>query len=218
VLSIRDITTPDRLAHHHAQRMCVLKELGDCYAAMGRLAAAQDCYREAAALDPACADPLVGLGVVALQLGRPDEAEEAFQAAARRQPRCAEVYGGLAMVRHQRGDFEGAFDMHLKSLELDGDNLVALLGLFQASCQMGTFVRVIGYLELYLERHPGDSSVLFCLAVLYAREGRLADARECLLSVLALEPGKMEAAELLGQVRRQLAEKPESAAVDAVGA
>jgi len=218
VLSIRDIATPDRLAHHHTQRLEVLKELGDCYAAMGRLEAAEDCYRDAAALEPTCAAPLVGLGVVALQLGRPAEAETAFQAAARREPRCAEAYGGLAMVRHQRGDFEGAFDMHLKSLELDADNLVALLGLFQASCQMGTFAKVIQYLELYLERHPGDSSVLFCLAALYAREGRLADARECLLSVLSLEPDKKEAAELLGQVRRHLAESAELPAVNHVGA
>ena len=104
--------------------------------------------------------------------------------------------------------------MHLKCLELDADNLVALLGLFQASVRMGTFAKVIRYLEIYLDRHPGDVAVLFCLATLYARDGRLEEAREALLSVLALEPDKKEAVELLRQVRAGLAGRRGAEAVN----
>jgi cytochrome c-type biogenesis protein CcmH/NrfG len=71
---------------------------------------------------------------------------------------------------------------------------------------MGSFARIIHYLELYLDRHPGDTSVLFCLATLYAREGRLAEARQSLLALLALEPDKNEAANLLEEVRLASAE------------
>ncbi|MCD6303887.1 MAG: tetratricopeptide repeat protein [Planctomycetes bacterium] len=214
MLSVQDMQTPDRLARYRRQRFDVLRELAEAYAAMGRFDDARRCYTQAAGLEPREASPLVGLGVVAVQQGMLDEAEEAFRAAARRQDDCAEAYGGLAIVRQQRGDYAGAFDMHLKCLELDADNLVALLGLFQASVRMGTFAKVIRYLEIYLDRHPGDVAVLFCLATLYARDGRLEEAREALLSVLALEPDKKEAVELLRQVRAGLAGRRGAEAVN----
>jgi Flp pilus assembly protein TadD len=184
----------------------VLKELADCCTALGDVRLARECYRGAMALAPGEAAPHVGLGTIAIQTGRLDEAELAFRAALKTAPDCAEAYGGLAMVAQHRRDYTGAFEMYLRCLELDSDNLVAMLGLFQTSCQMGSFARIIHYLELYLDRHPGDTSVLFCLATLYAREGRLAEARQSLLALLALEPDKNEAANLLEEVRLASAE------------
>jgi cytochrome c-type biogenesis protein CcmH/NrfG len=134
-----------------------------------------------------------------------DQARQAFDIARKLDPACAEAYGGLAMTLQQTEDYAGAFEMYLKCLELDTDNLVALLGLFQTSCQMGTFGKIIHYLEIYLDRHPGDTSVLFCLATLYAREQRLADAQQALTTVLVLDPGKPQAVNLLAEVRQKLA-------------
>ena len=182
----------------------VLKELGDCHASLGNTDRARHCYEEARVLAPEKAGPCVGLGVVELQFGNLDAAERAFRAAADLEPACAEAYGGLAMVRQHRGKHAEAFDLYMACLDKDADNLVALLGLFQTSCQMGSFARVIRYLEVYLDRHPGDTSVLFCLATLYAREGRLMQAQHALLDVLTLEPNKPEAAKLLEQVQQKL--------------
>jgi tetratricopeptide (TPR) repeat protein len=188
------------------QHYQVLQELGDCYAALCEYQRARECYNEAASLAPDKPGPYIGLGVIGMQTGRAEEAERAFRIAREIQPACAEAYAGLAMIHQHRREHPAAFEAYLKCLELDTDNLVALLGLFQTSCQMGTFSKIIHYLEVYLDRHPGDTSVLFCLATLYAREGRLARAREILLDVLALEPDKIEAAELLEEVRGSLAE------------
>ncbi|MCK4625641.1 MAG: hypothetical protein KAV00_10050, partial [Phycisphaerae bacterium] len=103
-------------------------------------------------------------------------------------------------IHQQRAEYAKAFDMYLKCLELDTDNLVALLGLFQTSCKMENFSQIIHYLEIYLAGHHDDTSVLFCLASLYAKEGRLSDARQAVMEVLALEPNKPEAVELLGEL------------------
>ena len=103
------------------------------------------------------------------------------------------------MIYTRTGDDPAALEMYLKCLEHDGDNLAALLGLFQTSCRMGSFARIIHYLQLYLAGHPDDASVLFCLAALHAREGRLALAERDLRRVLSMEPDKKEAAELLCQ-------------------
>jgi len=213
VLSVQAMAAADKAREARGQHFDVLKELGDCYAAVGDHARARESYLAAGRLEPDSAEPHVGLGIVAVQAGRLGEAEDAFETAARKQPRCAEAYGGLAMVRQQRQDYPGAFDMYLKCLELDADNLVALLGLFQTSCKMGTFARVIHYLRMFLDRHPGDTSVQFCLATLYAREGELGRAEELLLNVLALQPDNAEADDLLAEVRERMAE---SDAADAV--
>jgi len=184
----------------------VLKELGDCHASLGNHDRARHCYEEAAVLAPEKSGPAVGLGVVAIQTGRLDVAEQAFRGAIEIEPDCAEAHGGLAMVYQHRQDYARAFDTYLACLDKDADNLVALLGLFQTSCQMGSFAKVIHYLTVYLDRHPGDVSVLFCLATLYARDGRYREATETLQTILALEPNNAEAAGLLDNVRRKQAE------------
>jgi len=197
-----DDTGPDRgrLRQHYS----VLKELGDCYAALGDYDRARGCYHDAADVAPDRPGPYLGLGVIEVQQERPAQAEEAFHAALDRDGDCAEAYGGLAMISQQNGQYSRAFELYLKCLERDGDNLVALLGLFQTSIQMGTFSMVIHFLEVYLEKHPGDTSVLFCLATLYARDGRYVEAQDALLDVLTLEPHKNEAANLLAQIQERL--------------
>lgn len=187
------------------EQFVAMKRQADSQAALGRRDQARRLYTEAAALEPASAEPYIRLGLLDVQDGRLDEAERAFRVAAQLAPDCPECYNGLAVVHQRRKNYAAAFDAFLKCLDLDTDNLVALLGLFQASCQMGTFSKIIHYLEIFLARHPDDSAVLFCLATLYARDGRLEEARPCLKKILSLEEGKVEAAVMLEEIEARLA-------------
>jgi len=92
----------------------------------------------------------------------------------------------------------------MKSLELDTDNITALLGLFQVSCEMGSFAKVIHYLQVYLDMHPGDTSVMFALAALYLKDNRPEEARRMLLDLLILEPMNNDAKNLLEEVEHCL--------------
>ena len=177
-----------------------LRDLADCHAATGDCERAGDCYRRAARLMPQRPEAYVGLGSLAIQGNDLEGAHWAFATARDVAPNCAEAYSGLAMVCQQRQQYSAAFDYYLKTLELNSDNLLALLGLFQASMQMGTFSKIIRYLEIYLARHADDVSVLFCLATLYAREGMLPQARRATLRVLELDPHKAEAHDLMMQI------------------
>lgn len=190
----------------------VLQELGDCHTSVGDYEQAQKCYEKAATLEPDEPWPYVGLGVVALQTECVNDAEIAFRVACRLDRNCARAYAGLAMVAEQRDDHKKAFEMYLKCLELDTDNLTALLGLFQTSCRMGSFAEVIHYLEVYLDMHPGDVSVMFSLAALYTREGRFDRASEILVNILALDPENKDAAGLMEEIEHSRARAAQSQA------
>lgn len=183
----------------------VLKELGDCYTSSGDYERARRCYEKASSLGPDEPGPYIGLGVIAFQNGLLDDAEIAFRVACRLDDKYAEGFSGLAMVEQKRGNFQKAFDFYLKCLELDTDNLTALLGLFQTSCRMGSFEKVIHYLEVYLDMHPADTSVMFSLAALYVRDGRFKEAKQVLLNMLALDPENKDAANLLEEAEHSLA-------------
>jgi len=184
----------------------VLQELGDCYTSVGNGAQAQRCYEKAASLGPDEPGPYVGLGVVALQKNLLEDAEIAFRVACRLDANCAKAYAGLAMVAQQRADYKHAFEMYLKCLELDVDNLTALLGLFQTSCKMNSFAEVIHYLEVYLNMHPGDTSVMLSLSALYMKDGRFEQSKKILLDILTLDPPNKDAVNLLEEVEHSLAQ------------
>lgn len=192
--------------HDSTQHYEVLQEMGDCYTSVGNYAQAQRYYEKAAVLSPDEAAPYVGLGVVALQKNLLDDAEIAFRVACRLDANCAKTYMGFAMVAQQRADYKRAFEMYLKSLELDTDNLIALLGLFQTSCQMGSFAKVTHYLEVYLNTHSGDTSVMFPLAALYMKDGRFEETKKILLDLLTLDKNHKDAANLLEEVEHSLAQ------------
>jgi tetratricopeptide (TPR) repeat protein len=192
--------------HRGAQRYETLREMGDCYTSVGRYSQAQQCYEKAASLGPDEPGPYIGLGVAALQTDKLDDAEIAFRVAYRLDPKCAKACAGLAMVAQQRRDLSRAFDFYMKSLELDTDNIIALLGLFQVSCEMGSFAKVIYYLEVYLSMHPGDTAVMFALAALYLKDGRSEPSKAILLDLLTIEPANRDAANLLEEVEHTLAE------------
>jgi Flp pilus assembly protein TadD len=187
------------------QHYDVLRELGDCYTSVGNYSQAHHCYEKAATLGPDEPGPYVGLGVAALQVGKLDDAEIAFRVACRLDAQCAKAYAGLAMVAQQRCDYPQSFDLYMKSLELDTDSIAALLGLFQVSCEMGSFAKVIYYLQVYLDMHPGDTSVMFALSALYLKDGQTERARDMLQNLLALEPTNQDAANLLEEVEHTLA-------------
>ncbi len=200
LISETDRRLADGAAGEEDQSSRILKRLGDCYAGRGDCQRAARSYYAAAALAPGDPEPYLGLGVLGLQVNQLDAAEQCFEMARDLRPDCGEAYNALGMIHQHRGDYESAFWMYLKSLELDCDNLVALLGLFQVSCQRGSFAEIVRYLETYLDKHPGDTSVLFCLATLYAREGKFAQARQAALKVLDDHPDKKEVVELLSQL------------------
>lgn len=188
------------------QHYDVMTELGDCHTAVGNYKEAERCYEKATNLAPDEAAPYVGIGVISMQTGDIEDAEAAFRVARCLDPKCSRAYCGLAMISQQRSQWSDAFDLYLKSLEFDGDNLTALLGLFQTSCEMKSFSKVIHYLQVYLEMHPDDAAVMFCLATLYLKDGDSIMSRNILKRITDMDPSNEEALDLLEEVEHVLAQ------------
>jgi len=188
------------------QRYDVVKELGDCYASVGDYNQAHACYEKATTLAPDEAGPYVGLGVIAMQQGDRENAEIAFKVARRLDASDSKAHCGLAMVYQHSKRYAEAFELYLKSLDINSDDLTSLLGLFQVSCQMKSFSKVIYYLQLYLDMHPGDTAVMFCLAALQLKDGNVHEAKDILLGILAIEPDNSDAQSLLEETEHALAQ------------
>ncbi len=191
----------------------VLIELGDCHAALDRHDLAATAYHRARQLAPHRIEPLLGLGMLGVRGNDLPGARDAFAAAARLDPAATEPHTGLGVTEQHAGRHRMAFEHYLQALARDGDNLLALLGLFQCAVALNDFSRIIRYLELYLQRHPDDAGVLFCLATLYEKEDRLLAARDALRKALALAPDQHDARALLHRIETILAaERPRPAA------
>ena len=188
----------------------IVQELGNCHASVGNDHEAKQHFDQAASMEPDSPDPYIGLGVIALGNDELDDAEIAFRVACRLDAKCSKAYSGLAMIAQRREDYKTAFDFYLKSLELDTDNLTALLGLFQASCQMGSFAKVIHYLQVYLTMHPADTSVMFSLAALHIKDSNLNKAQQMLQKILEIDIDNTDAQNLLEEVEHNLAQKAPS--------
>ncbi len=187
----------------------LLQKMGDGYCAAENYEQALRHYEQAALLDPDASGPYVGMGFLEYHQGDLDKAELSFKVARRLEPICSRAYLGLAGIAQKRENFALAFEMYLKSIESDPENLLALLGLFQVSCQMGTFGKIIGYLESYLDAHPKDSAVMSCLASLYIRDNKFTLAKHILTRAINIAPDNKVAADLLEEVEYNLSKRKE---------
>ncbi len=204
-MEISNVEKTPSLYEHPAPDCKILQELGDQFLSIGDMTQAQRCYEKAAAVDTDASAPYAGLGTIALQKNLIDDAETAFRVARRLDPFCCKAYEGLGIIAQRKADYERAFEMFLKCLELNSNNLAALLGLFQASSQMGSFAKIIYYLEVYLDMHTDDHSVMFCLATLYVKENLFSKSRTMLLRILELDPDNQDAKNLFEEVEHLLA-------------
>lgn len=184
-----------------------LREFGDYFTSVRRYEKARKCYQKA--IDAGVNDPLIYVGLADIALACEDyrKAEDCLERAVGLDNQCSAAYEKLAILARKTGNYSIAFDTYLRCLELDTDNLNALLGLFQVSCQMGSFSKVTFYLEKYLNAHPDDTSVMFCLGALYKRDNRLFNAQQILTSLLKLDPENRDARNLLEEVEHSIFQK-----------
>ncbi len=113
----------------------------------------------------------------------------------------AEVLVHLAYLYESGGNLSKAAPLYEKALKIDPSQVAAAVNLGNAYIKSGHEQEAIRLWRYALERSPGLETVRLSLAVALFRGGDSAGAEDCLLKLLALNPGNAPARELLNEAR-----------------
>jgi len=178
----------------------VLMQWADFFVALKETEYARQYYIKASTLAPWRGEAHVGLGVVSLQQNDLSGAQAAFETACRLDSRSEKGFCGLGIVHQQKADYHKALSMFSRCLELNGDNMTAMLGLFEASHRVRRMDEIRYFLQRYLARHPQDIAIMLCLASVYLRAEQFGAARRVLADVLILDADNMTAVGLMEEL------------------
>lgn len=183
-------------------KFTIYLELGECYTQVGEIDKAIDHFQEAIQLNPRSDRTYVGLGVAYLQQGHQTKAKENFLRAIELKPENDKALCGLGMVFNAgpiNSQREG-LRYFQQALNLNPENMPALMGLMQAAHALEELPLAEEYLKKYLELHVVDRKMLYCLAGVSFKMGKLTEAEDALERILLFEPENQDAQELKKQV------------------
>ena len=186
------------------ERLCddyeVLMRRADFCSASAASEHARQCYIKASAMAPDRGEPYVGLGIVSLQQNDFAGAQAAFETACRLDERCERGFCGLGIIYQQKGNCQKAMSMYSRCLELDGDDMTALLGLLEISHLTGDLDEIRYFLRQYLTNYPHDVAIMLCLASVYLQAEQFGTARQMLTDVLVLDADNITAVDLIEEL------------------
>jgi len=180
-----------------------LYELGLAHLRASRLMDAQVCCQQALAIDPAHADALFLMGLLAIEAGHNDHAVNWLARAVEQTAKAEYLFAlGSALQRLRRFDeASAAFD---KAVQLKPENPQTWKGLASALSESGrTDAALLAYREV-LKLDPADADAAFQSGELLAKLGRLEEALACFNSSDELHPNHAVILEKRGHVLHNL--------------
>ncbi len=194
----------------------------------GRLAEAEQIYRQVLSTDPNNADALHLLGVIAQQRGKPDMAVDLIRRAVTLMPQMAEAHNNLGVSLRDQGKLDEAVESCQRALQIKPDyaeahnNLgVSLKELGKLDEAVASYQRALQIKPDYAEAHSNLGNALkkqgkldeavgkatipqaFAAAVQHHQAGRLAEAERIYRQILGINPSNVNALHLLGVVAQQ---------------
>jgi arylsulfatase A-like enzyme/Flp pilus assembly protein TadD len=132
----------------------IYSRLGIDYLHLQDFPKAVDALNQAKEINPLDLDNLLNLGMAYLQQGRRDDAERAFKAITAQNDRFAPAYDGLGLLAVERKDTETARREFEKALEVNPQEVRALLDLGILYQQTGNREQALHYLQAFLDKAP----------------------------------------------------------------
>jgi tetratricopeptide (TPR) repeat protein len=179
------------------------RRTGNCLYHLGRVAEAEEAFREVTAAHPGHADTWADLAVCLLDQGRFPEGTAALEEAARRDPANGEHARKLAAVYQQQGRAEEALRSASRALSLrPGDPLCRvdyglLLGM------SGQLEEARSHAQLAAQLDPQSPRAFLLLGELALRSGRPQAAVASFREALRLDPGNQGARAALQEAQRR---------------
>ncbi|MEQ8733653.1 MAG: tetratricopeptide repeat protein [Rhodospirillaceae bacterium] len=153
-----------------------------------QLADAKKLYLEVLNLDPAQADALNLLGVIAHHEGDIDKALSLFDKAIDSAPTLPNVHYNKANALRDAGKVHDAYLSYSNALAHDPQHKDALLNISLMLQKNNQPRKAIEFLSKYIGNYPGDIKAHINMSLCYARIGNPAGAVEALSKALHLQP------------------------------
>jgi len=187
----------------HRQRpesVDALLGMANCCARREEIPGAETWYRKALEIDPHNPAAWFGIGLLRIHQGIYDEAIRVLSRVVESLPDHDKAWCGLAIACRHKGMPEVAMNHCIRALKVNDRNMMAIKLLLELSYEQNRFGEVETILRRYLQQHPANVFILFGLAGIQYKQGKLEEARENLERVLVIQPGFEDAVKLLGRI------------------
>lgn len=166
----------------------------------GRLSQAETGYRKILTQDPAHADALHLLGLVAYQQGQYDRALDCITKAIQRDAAKPLYFYNLGLVHQKLNQFPEAERSYRQALSLKGDYIEALGNLGNVLREKGELDEACATYKQVLTIKPDHPEGYNNLGVVLKEQGRQDEARDAYQRAIALKPDNAEAHYNLGVI------------------
>ncbi len=162
----------------------------------GNLAGAAEIYERLLDEDRRCPRALCGQGALVADAQRWPEAKALFEEALRVEPGYDVALAGLGLCAMVGNQEETAFDFFMQAARKNPENHRAIFGVLQLGYPLQRFSEIEDLLNAYLELHPASIDMLYSLAGVLFKQGKVSQARLEVEKILLFEPQNERALEL----------------------
>ncbi len=164
----------------------------------GNLAQAEALYRRVIQADPAHADALHFLGIIAVQSGHPQSAIPLIRQAIALKPGVTDFPFNLGVLFKNLEQWDEAINCFQQVLDIQPNHAEAANNLGLAFIKQRRLDEAAALTRRALDNHPGNANLHNNLGIVLAKMGQLGEAIECYKRALNFNPNLMEAHDNLG--------------------
>ena len=176
---------------------------GNAWLDKGNLAAAADCYRKAADIDPRSVDAHVNLGFALVELQRHAEARPALEEAVRLDPTSHDAFYLLGTAQSASGLADLAAASWRRAISLKPDFEPCRKALIQALARAGHMEAARSTVAEGLAANPQSADLHFYLGNIHSSQADHAAAAESYGRAVAINPGFADAHQALGEALKR---------------
>jgi tetratricopeptide (TPR) repeat protein len=162
----------------------------------GDLKGAEEVYDSILATNPKYPRALCGKGALTAERQEWSDAKRLFDEALTAQPGYDVALAGLGLCAMVGNNEQGAFELFMQAARKNPENRRAMFGVMQLGYPLQRFTEIEEMLNAYLDLHPASIDMLYSLAGVLFRQGRVSEARMEVEKILLFEPQNELALEL----------------------
>jgi len=175
--------------------------MGNCYMRLQNPEKAEACFIRAKTHDQNNFKAWLGLGLLELYRANTKQAEIYLIRVVELNPESDKAFCALGILKANTNDLKAAEEYYCRALDLNIENLLANKSLIELSYVTENYSAAYKYLKSFLDIYPANLNMLFVMAGLQFKMGRVEDSLKTLDDVLFIDPNHKFALEFQKSVR-----------------